>query len=96
MLTELKITNIAVIESAVFQPGSGFTCLTGETGAGKSILLGSLGAVIGHKVSRDLIRTGEEIYPLKEALQDTYLYLMMDEAIRTGQSVHTEQMPWNM
>ncbi len=42
-----------------------------------------------------LIRTGEEIYPLKEALQDTYLYLMMDEAIRTGQSVQTEPMPWN-
>ena len=42
-----------------------------------------------------LIRTGEEIYPLKEALQDTYLYLMMDEAIRTGQSVQTKRMPWN-
>ena len=42
-----------------------------------------------------LIRNGEEIYPLKEALQDTYLYLMMDEAIRTGQSVQTQKMPWN-
>ena len=42
-----------------------------------------------------LIQTGEEIYPLKEALQDTYLYLMMDEAIKTGQPVQTEKMSWN-
>ena len=41
-----------------------------------------------------LIQTGEEIYPLKEALRDTYLYLMMDEAIRTGQSVRTLPQPW--
>ena len=41
-----------------------------------------------------LIETGEEIYPLKEALQDTYLYLMMDEAIRLDHEVRTEVMPW--
>ena len=41
-----------------------------------------------------LIQTGEEIYPLKEALQDTYLYLMMDEAIRTGRPVQTTKQPW--
>ena len=41
-----------------------------------------------------MIAGGEEIYPLAEALQDTYLYLMMDEAIRTGKPVRTEQMPW--
>ncbi len=42
-----------------------------------------------------LIETGEEIYPLKEALQDTYLYLMMDESIRTGAPVRTQKQPWN-
>ena len=41
-----------------------------------------------------MIATGEEVYPLKEALQDTYLYLMMDEAIRTGQDVRTTPQPW--
>ena len=41
-----------------------------------------------------LIQTGEEIYPLKEALQDTYLYLMMDEAIRLGRPVETTPQPW--
>ena len=40
------------------------------------------------------IATGEEIYPLREALQDTYLYLTMDEAIRTGRPVTTEPQPW--
>lgn len=41
-----------------------------------------------------LIRTGEEIYPLAEALTDTYLYLKMDEAIRTGRPVKTERQIW--
>ena len=41
-----------------------------------------------------LIETGEEIYPLKEALQDSYLYLMMDEAIRTGAPVRTTKQIW--
>ncbi|MBQ8953060.1 MAG: Gfo/Idh/MocA family oxidoreductase [Clostridia bacterium] len=41
-----------------------------------------------------MMQTGEEIYPLKEALQDTYLYLMMDEAIRLGRPVETKAQPW--
>ncbi|MBR1685227.1 MAG: hypothetical protein IJ708_08810 [Clostridia bacterium] len=43
-----------------------------------------------------LITTGEEIYPLKEALQDTYLYLKMDEAIRTGEKVQTTLQSWEV
>ncbi len=42
-----------------------------------------------------MIAGGEEIYPLKEALEDTYLYLMMDEAIRTGTTVRTSPRIWN-
>lgn len=58
MLQQLHIENIAVIESAdiSFQPG--FNALTGETGAGKSIVIDALGAVLGQRTSRDLIRTG--------------------------------------
>ena len=41
-----------------------------------------------------LIETGEEIYPLREAMQDTYLFLMMDEAIRTGKTVRTSPQVW--
>ncbi|MEG2097102.1 MAG: DNA repair protein RecN [Pseudoflavonifractor sp.] len=58
MLSLLHIENIAVIESADIQFGGGFNALTGETGAGKSIVVDAIGAVIGERTSRDLIRTG--------------------------------------
>ncbi len=58
MLTQLTIENIAVIERADVSFLSGMTVLTGETGAGKSILIDSIHAVLGGRVSRDLVRTG--------------------------------------
>lgn len=58
MLTQLTIENIAVIERADVSFSSGMTVLTGETGAGKSILIDSIHAVLGGRVSRDLVRTG--------------------------------------
>ena len=58
MLASLHIENIAVIAKADIEFGSGFTVLTGETGAGKSIVIDSLGAVMGNRVSRDLVRAG--------------------------------------
>ena len=60
MLLLLHIENIAVIERAdiTFQPG--FNALTGETGAGKSIVIDAMGAVLGQRVSRDLVRTGKQ------------------------------------
>lgn len=58
MLTLLHIENIALIESADISFHNGFNVLTGETGAGKSIVVDSLGAVLGQRTSRDLIRTG--------------------------------------
>ena len=58
MLLGLKIENIAVIESAGLEFGKGLNVLTGETGAGKSIVIDSINAVLGERTSRDLIRTG--------------------------------------
>ncbi|BDF68057.1 DNA repair protein RecN [Oscillospiraceae bacterium] len=58
MLSVLHIENIAVIESADIVFGGGFNALTGETGAGKSIVVDAMGAVTGERASRDLIRTG--------------------------------------
>ena len=58
MLTELHIENIAVIERADIEPGPGLNVLTGETGAGKSIVIDSLGAVLGARARRELVRTG--------------------------------------
>lgn len=58
MLQVLHIENIAIIERADIEFARGFNALTGETGAGKSIVIDSLGAVLGQRTSRDLIRTG--------------------------------------
>ena len=60
MLNELHIENIAVIERADISFGQGLNILTGETGAGKSIVIDSLGAVLGERVSRELVRHGAE------------------------------------
>ena len=60
MLMLLHIENIAVIEKADITFQNGFNALTGETGAGKSIIIDALGAVLGQRISRDLVRTGAE------------------------------------
>ena len=58
MLSLLHIENIAIIQSADIQFGGGFNVLTGETGAGKSIVVDAISAVLGERASRELIRTG--------------------------------------
>jgi len=60
MLSLLHIENIALIDAADISFGPGFNVLTGETGAGKSIIIDSISAVMGERTSRDLIRTGEK------------------------------------
>lgn len=60
MLTELYINNIAIIKSERVCPGTALTVLTGETGAGKSIIIDSVGLIMGERASRELLRTGEE------------------------------------
>lgn len=60
MLVGLKIENIAVIESAELSFDSGLNVMTGETGAGKSIVIDAINAVLGERTSRELIRTGAE------------------------------------
>ncbi len=58
MLSQLYIQNIAVIEKASIDLEKGFTVLTGETGAGKSIIIDAIHAVLGERTSRELVRTG--------------------------------------
>ena len=60
MLSELKIENVAIIESAELHIGSGFNVLTGETGAGKSIILDSINMVLGERTSREILRSGTD------------------------------------
>lgn len=60
MLLQLEIENIAIIERLNIELEAGFNILTGETGAGKSILIDSINALLGSRISRELIRSGTE------------------------------------
>src|SRR5207244_2461259 len=60
MLRELSVQNLAVIEDVRVELRPGFCAWTGETGAGKSLLLGALGLLLGERGSADLLRTGAE------------------------------------
>ncbi|MDE7362449.1 MAG: DNA repair protein RecN [Oscillospiraceae bacterium] len=58
MLRELSIENLAVIEKAAARFGESFNVFTGETGAGKSILIGGINAILGQRTTKDIVRTG--------------------------------------
>lgn len=60
MLTTLRIENIAIIESAAIDFGNGLNVMSGETGAGKSIIVDAISAILGERTSKELIRTGAE------------------------------------
>ena len=60
MLIELRIRNFAVIEDLSLELGAGLNILTGETGAGKSIIVGALSLLLGERASSDVVRSGEE------------------------------------
>ena len=60
MLIELRLENYAVIDNAAVEFASGLNLLTGETGAGKSILIDALALLLGDKASSEVIRTGAE------------------------------------
>ena len=70
MLIQLEVENVAIIEKINIPMQEGFTVLTGETGAGKSIIIDSLNALLGSRVSRELIRSGAE----KASVQGLFSY----------------------
>src|SRR5260370_24806841 len=60
MLTTLRINNIALVAGLTVEVQTGYNVITGETGAGKSILMGALSLVLGERADRTLIRSGSE------------------------------------
>ena len=58
MLVRLEIRDFAVISNVVFEPGKGLNVISGETGAGKSLIVDAISLILGAKASRNLIRTG--------------------------------------
>ncbi|MBN1775861.1 MAG: DNA repair protein RecN [Clostridiales bacterium] len=60
MLIRLSISGFALIDSLDFEPGVGLNVITGETGAGKSLLIDAIGALIGNRIGKESVRTGSE------------------------------------
>ncbi len=84
MLTSLKIENVAIIESAAIEFGCGLNVLTGETGAGKSIIIDSINAILGERTSRDIIRTGTDsakVYAVFEEISDSAKIILEENGI---------------
>ena len=61
-LTLLRIKNLALVEDLEWQLARGFTAITGETGAGKSIIIGALQLLLGERTDKSLIRTGARFH----------------------------------
>ncbi len=81
MLSNLKISNIAIIKEAVVDFNNGLNVLTGETGAGKSIIIDAINAILGERTSRELIRTGSnnaEVSAFFEDINDNIVSVLND------------------
>ena len=81
MLTELRIRNFAIIDALTLPLAPGFNVLTGETGAGKSIIVGALGFLLGERGTSDLIRTGADkasVEGIFDASGDSDLIALLD------------------
>lgn len=69
MLSVLKIRNLALVDSLTWEIGSGLVCVTGETGAGKSVIVGAVKLVLGERADRSLVRTGEDACTVEALFQ---------------------------
>lgn len=85
MLTELHVKNLALIDEADVSFGRGLNILTGETGAGKSILLGAMGLALGQKFSKDMLRTGQD-----SALVELVFSVERDSVVRKLREIGIE------
>jgi DNA repair protein RecN (Recombination protein N) len=80
-LTSLRIRNLALVEEMTWETGPGFVAITGETGAGKSIILGALTLVLGERADKDFIRAGADncaVEGLFENIDDARVSALLD------------------
>ena len=85
MLRELQIENVAVIEKAVVSFEKDLNVLTGETGAGKSILIDSINAILGNRTNKEIVRSGADkavIYAFFDRLPETILKCLRKSGVR--------------
>jgi DNA repair protein RecN (Recombination protein N) len=90
MLTDLTIRNIAIIDTLQIAFKSGLTVLTGETGAGKSIIIDAVGLVMGSRASSDLIRSGEEEATVEALFDISALPQVREQLAAAGFDCHDE------
>ena len=82
MLTALTVRNLALVDRAEVEFGPGLNVITGETGAGKSILIGALGLVLGDRADKSMIRTGESQCSAQAAFQlreEALIHALLEE-----------------
>jgi DNA repair protein RecN (Recombination protein N) len=83
-LTLLRIRNLALVEDLEWQMGSGFVAVTGETGAGKSIIIGALQLLLGERADKSLIRTGADLCTVEAVFSGNSLQKLNPQLVEAG------------
>src|SRR5436190_4806877 len=84
VLTLLRIRNLALVEELEWQLGPGFIAVTGETGAGKSIIIGALQLLLGERADKSLIRTGTDLCTVEAVFSGTDLEELNPQLVESG------------
>jgi DNA repair protein RecN (Recombination protein N) len=84
VLTLLRIKNLALVEELEWQMGSGFIAITGETGAGKSIIIGALQLLLGERADKSLIRTGADLCTVEAVFSGNELQKLNPQLVEAG------------
>jgi DNA repair protein RecN (Recombination protein N) len=99
-LASLRIRNLALVEDLVWQPGCGLVAITGETGAGKSLLIGALQLLLGERADKSLIRAGADACTVEAAFEladskqlDAWLEEQGTEPCSDGQLLLKRSLP---
>src|SRR5919109_303849 len=83
-LTLLRIKNLALVEELEWQMGPGFVAVTGETGAGKSIIIGALQLLLGERADKSLIRTGADLCTVEAVFSGNDLQKLNPRLVEAG------------
>jgi DNA repair protein RecN (Recombination protein N) len=84
VLTLLRIKNLALVEDLEWHLGPGFTVITGETGAGKSIIIGALQLLLGERTDKSLIRTGADVLRRRSCFEGAELEKLNPQLSEAG------------
>ena len=84
VLSLLRIKNLALVEELEWQMGSGFIAVTGETGAGKSIIIGALQLLLGERADKSLIRTGADLCTVEAVFSGSDLQRLNPQLVEAG------------